>query len=86
MVILYHTTDHLQEAHCTIWLAILEYSERHKISKIPKGQGYLYTTSIREKMSFEIQVINMSISPSPQGAKMEIQFEGASLLWKDNLF
>ena len=43
MVILYHTTDHLQKAHCTIWLASLEYSERHKIGKIPKGHGYLYT-------------------------------------------
>ena len=31
-------------------------------------------TSIHEKMGFEIQVIDMSISPSPQGAKLEIQF------------
>ena len=29
-------------------------------------------TSIHEKMGFEIQVIDMSISPSPQGAKLEI--------------
>ena len=36
--------------------------------------------SIHEKMGFEIQVIDLSISPSPQGAKLEIQFEGASLL------
>ena len=36
--------------------------------------------SIHEKMGFEIQIIDIRISPSPQGAKLEIQFERASLL------
>ena len=43
-------------------------------------------TYIHEKMGFEIQVIDTSISPSPQGVKLEIQFEEASLLWNDHLF
>ena len=32
--------------------------------------------SIHEKTGFEIQVIDLSISPSPQGAKLEIQSRG----------
>ena len=83
MVILYHTTDHLQKAHCTIWLASLEYSEKHKT--ILKYQQAM-ATSTHEKMGFEIQIGDIIISPSPLWAKMEIQFERASLLSKDNLF
>ena len=83
MVILYHTTDHLQKAHCTIWLASLEYSEKHKT--ILKYQQAM-ATSTHEKMGFEIQIGDILISPSPLWAKMEIQFERASLFSKDNLF
>ena len=36
--------------------------------------------SIHEKMGFEIQVIDISISPSAQAAKLEIHFERASVL------
>ena len=43
-------------------------------------------TSTDEKMGFEIQIGDIIISPSPLWAKMEIQFERASLLSKDNLF
>ena len=65
------------KAHCTIWLATLKYSEKHKT--ILKYQQAM-ATSTHEKMGFEIQIGDIIISPSPLWAKMEIQFERASLL------
>ena len=56
------------------------FGPRHLIATQSFTLHWKKKTSIHEKMGFEIQVIDMSISPSPQGAKLEIQFEEASLL------